>query len=234
MAELHLLTINLWNGRAQAQALDRVLHTHDPDVVVAQELSPCAAEVLAAHYPHTWLRPRTDTLGMGVAARAPCEFRDLPMPRRDFIAARLRPTGWPATAPALEVINVHLSCPERPGRLAERFTQIRRLRALTRERPGPRVLAGDFNTTVPMLAYFALRAHFDDAAWQVALRERHPRAWPRPTWGPTAEAARVVRIDHIFVEELRALALQTVRVEGSDHDGLLARLAYRNDSTSPP
>lgn len=232
-----LLTINLWNGRADSRALDAVLARLSPDVVMAQELSHHCAEVLRARYPHCLLRPRADTLGMGLATRLGARFREVRMPRRTFPVARVAPfRGDPAVR--VDLVNVHLSCPQTPVHLVERAVQVRRLLAMDAWDPVPRVLAGDFNTAPAMPTYGALRRRFEDAATSGGIRDGsrnacpglrsgpHRRAEPPlgPTWGPTARSKRWLRIDHIMVSGLLADSLATVPVRGSDHDGVFARL----------
>lgn len=236
-----LLSVNLWNGRADSRALDAVLRRLSPDVVMTQELSHHCAEVLRHRYPNCLLRPRADTFGMGIATRLGVRFREVRMPRRTFPIARIAPfSADPAVA--VDVVNVHLSCPQMPQHLVERAVQVERLLALDARDPVPRVLAGDFNTARAMPTYKRLRRRFSDVACDppatpgVAVGERGgPAAVPatgaaglRPTWGPTADSKRWLRIDHVMVSGLVGDSLATVRVRGSDHDAVFAQLTLPN------
>ena len=218
---LRVLTTNLFNRRGLAAGLQRVIDALEPDVVLAQELVPAHAEVLERVFPYGKLMPRTDTRGMGIAGRFPMEVEPLPMPRRYFLKGRLTTADGQAQLP-IELINVHLSCPDRVEALDERREQLLRLCDYMRAQPGVRrVLAGDFNTTPGMPAYRALRRTMCDAVVQ-ATQAAGTR--PQPTWGPTPTSRRLCRIDHIFVQGFSAQAAQVVDVAGSDHDAVCVQL----------
>lgn len=235
-----VLSVNLWNGRADARALDEVIARLRPDVVMAQELAHDCAQVLRARFPHTWLRPRSDTFGMGIATRLPARFRELSMPRRVFPAARVAPFADKPEC-AVDLVNVHLSCPQWPSRFVERAIQVRRLLSMHARDPVPRVLAGDFNTARAMPAYAQLSRSFTDAAREAAAQSRLPCGDARvdsdrtlaPTWGPTAKARRLLRIDHVMTSALSTLSFRTVAVRGSDHDAVFARLALPEGVLTP-
>lgn len=215
------MTCNLWNGGARPEALAEVVRQHDPDVVLAQELSPSQAEALADHFHCGVLRPQRDTHGMGIALRHPAGVRELPMPRRNFLATRLSPGDWPGLTQPVDIFNVHLSSPNGLGRLPERRVQVARLRAQLAAVPGPLLIAGDFNSFPLMPAYWQLKRSLTDVAGRAALRSLSP---PKPTWGFNAQSRRLLRIDHMLVGKLRADRFRVVDIEGSDHSSLLVDL----------
>jgi endonuclease/exonuclease/phosphatase (EEP) superfamily protein YafD len=215
-----LLTANLWNGRAQPDALAAVIDQHQPDVVLTQEMSPAQAQTLARLLPHGLLLPSRDGRGMGIAARWPLAVTRIALPHRDALATQVELADPGGSGTTIEIINVHLSAPTRLHRIALRREQVRGLRAHLERTSIRRVLAGDLNSLPLMPAYRALRHHLDDAALGRAER-------PSPTWSPSARARRLLRIDHVLVAGLRALELQVLRIAGSDHSALLVTLALR-------
>ena len=117
---------------------------------------------------------------------------------------------------------MHLSAPTEFGRLAERRAQVACLERHLAPKRLRSVVAGDFNSFPGMDAYKRMRAMLRDVI------EEHARARggsPAPTWGPTAAAPRVARIDHVMTAGLSARRVQLVRIEGSDHSALFVELA---------
>lgn len=218
---LKLLTCNLWNRHGRPEALADVIASLDPDLIVCQELSPRQADVVGRALPHGALDPRDDSRGMGVAARWPVEVQRIALPRRPARVARLDPAHWPHLAEVVDVVNVHLSAPTELGRFAERRTQVARLERHFAERRPRRVLAGDLNAFPGMDTYNRMRAMLRDVI------EEHARARgisPAATWGPTAAAPRLARIDHVMTTGLSARTVQSVRIAGSDHNALFVEL----------
>ena len=217
--QLRVLTANLWNGRAEPQALDELIAAVEPDAVLAQEMTPEQTAVIEARLPYGLMLPRRDMRGMGIALRRPARVAVLPLPRRDALIARLSPATWDALdGTPLEIINVHIAAPTRLARFAIRRGQVAALQEYLVGAPMRRVLAGDFNTFRLMPAYWTLRAHMRDAAL-----EHQPFGWP--TWSPQAHWPRLLRIDHVLTQQLRTVDVQVLRVRGSDHSAVLATLA---------
>ena len=86
-----------------------------------------------------------------------------------------------------------------------------------------RVLCGDLNATPLWPAYRRLVGYYSDGI--VRARKREGRR-PVRTWGPTTYGPRLLRIDHVLVSGLVVTAAATVRIDGSDHLGVVADLAY--------
>jgi endonuclease/exonuclease/phosphatase (EEP) superfamily protein YafD len=216
--QLRILTANLWNGRAEPQALADAIAATSPDAVLAQELSPEQASVIEAQLPFGVLLPRRDMNGMGLALRRPAQVGLLQLPQRPALVARLSPPHWSSLSAPIEVINVHLSAPTRLPRLWLRRRQVAGLQRHLAGAPVRRVLAGDLNSLRLMPAYRALRALLSDAALE-------HRAIGLPTWSPGATWPRLLRIDHVLTQGLQVIACEVVHIRGSDHSALLATLA---------
>lgn len=225
MNRLRILTVNLWNGKADPAALADVLDETRPDVVAVQELSPNAARVIERALPHGRLDPADDTMGMGIALRHPAPVEYLPLPLRDARIARLDPADWPQLTTQVEVINAHLANPvlfpvTRSLRL--RRQQVAELAAYqVRTHTPHRVLVGDLNSTPLWPAYRRLTEDLSDAAAHLSSNNGHR---PGRTWAPRAATRPLLRIDHVLVNGLRPLDLRVIEIPGSDHAGVLADL----------
>jgi endonuclease/exonuclease/phosphatase family metal-dependent hydrolase len=218
---VRVLSANLANGRAHADAFAALVDDVAPDVVVVQELDPGQAEALARVMPFGKLEPARDHHGMGIALREPGTIRRLPLPYRGAFVAELPLAG----DDTLEVVNLHLAAPHvqpLPRRLRERRGQLRDVLAYLDVTPRRRrILAGDLNATPLWPAYRRLRARFDDAAIEAARRLGRR---PARTWGPWPGSVRLLRIDHVLVRGLIAREARVLPLRGSDHSALLAEL----------
>ena len=86
---LRILSANLANGKADAEAFADLVEAVEPDVVVAQELVPPQAEALARVLPFGKLEPAWDHNGMGIALRTPGTVRPLRLPYRSAFVAEV-------------------------------------------------------------------------------------------------------------------------------------------------
>ncbi|MCP4307659.1 MAG: endonuclease/exonuclease/phosphatase family protein [bacterium] len=217
---LRILTINLYNDRAQCDSVAEALRQFEPDVVAAQELSSRGAEVLDEWGDYALLDPQDDMTGMGIAARRPAEFSRMQYPNRNPVVARFDAADVGFTE-GVELVNAHLVNPiSRPLRESKR---LRRLEgdALTELLTKPyetsaRVLAGDLNSSPAWPMYRRLAAVATDAAVEAGN--------PLRSWGPTPTSPRMLRIDHVFTQGARCTSAQLVDVAGADHRGLLVEL----------
>ena len=177
-----ILTANLANGAADAEAFADLVEAAEPDVVAVQELAPDQAEALARVLPLREAGARADPRRHGDRAPGAGERRRLRLPYRSAFVAEL---AWPEDDEPVEVLNVHLAAPHvHPvvQRLWDRRGQVRdviaHLDATPRRR---RVLAGDLNATPLWPAYRRLRERLGDAVEEAA--RRNGRRAER-TWGP--------------------------------------------------
>lgn len=219
---MRILTINLYNGRADPASLAAVLQAHTPDVVAAQELSTNSAGVLAQWGPSHMLDPRDDLTGMGIAVRGSADFSRLSFPHRDPVVAVLPRADWGFPAD-LEIVNAHLVNPvARPLAHSKRLRS-RELTALEEvlssgSGSSARVLVGDLNSSPAWPMYRRLRKLATDAAVAAGTAKR--------SWGPWPGAPRMLRIDHAFVQGVRPLRTTLVSIDGGDHSGLLVDIDF--------
>ena len=174
---LRVLTANLYGERLDLEGFRVLLKDLDADVVLVQELSFRAADVLAEFLPHGLLVPAHGYDGRGLALKAPGHPQILPMAFRDGLIARLGPPAWPGS---VEIVNIHMANPIVWPPWASLRLRRRQLDALMAHvsRPGVRLVGGDFNASPAWPVYRRLAAHLDDAAklWaKQQVRDRFAR-----------------------------------------------------------
>ena len=222
-----MLSANLWNGRADAQAFADLVLALAADVVAVQEVAPDQAEALARALPYSEIEPGWDHNGMGIALRRPAAHSKIELYRRPARVATLSPEDWPHLERPVEIVNLHIAAPHLLFPyfgLGARRLQMRDFDAyFSGIDDAARVLVGDFNSTPLWPAYKQVASQFTDAAVAVAkLRGRSVE----PTWGPWPGSPRMLRIDHGFIRGLRAEEFQVVRILGSDHCAIVMDLIF--------
>lgn len=204
-------TVNLFARFVDVEHFAAVLDEVDPDLLVAVELSPEAAGVMADRFPHHELAPDRSYSGWGIASRHP-------------IRVEPAPPGWGRGAAAtvelpdatLHLAAVHILDPMRRPLKETAATRERQVDALLEwgdRLPGsdPQMVAGDFNATPIWSVYKRLASRWEDLVASGA-----PGTRPFRTWG-IPRGLRILRIDHVLGSGLVATRNRVVRVRGSDH-----------------
>ena len=214
---LRIITANLYNGRADADALGEILDKTRPDVVAAQEMAPSAGAAIAARMPHGIVLPALDHTGAALAANQPIDVQRHSLPHRDALVGRLEHEGRP-----LVIWSVHLANPiDIPPLTRKRRAQVLALEEALGRDLGPDgriMLVGDLNATPLWPAYRRLRRLLSDgvAEWAARTKTRPERTWSyRPGGRP------LLRIDHALTAGMTVHNAETVVVPGSDHRALL-------------
>jgi endonuclease/exonuclease/phosphatase family metal-dependent hydrolase len=221
-----LVSANLWNGRADADAFAALVDELGADAVAVQELGFGQAEALGRVMPYGQLDPADDYTGLGIALRRPGGVWRLPLPCRDARVTDVSLDGTDdGSAAPIEIVNVHIQAPHfpiRPTTYLQRYGQLRGLqRHLDASPERRRAVVGDFNATPIWPVYRRFAARLTDAA--VEWARRHGRR-PEPTWAPWPGAPRMLRIDHVFVRGLWVSGFQTIPVAGADHWAIVVDL----------
>jgi len=215
---LRVLTVNLFHGRGDAEAVVARVLEADADVLFLQELTADAVPRLkqaglADLMPHTRLEPRRGSGGSGIYSRFPLSAgpRVAPVRAAQPTALLELPGGE-----AVELVCVHPSAPalRRDGAVRWRAE----LAVLPPPAGLPRVLAGDFNATIDHAAFRdVLRLGYADAARQAGKALT-------PTWGLPGKGA-VLALDHVLVDRSCAvLACSVHAIPGSDHRAVYAAI----------
>ncbi|MGH0030243.1 MAG: endonuclease/exonuclease/phosphatase family protein [Myxococcota bacterium] len=227
---LRVLTANLLDDRADADALARTVEERRIDVLCVQELGARLAGAIAEVLPHGRLAPDRVRRGLGIACRREARVESIALPYRDGLAARLRPDAWSQLPETAEIACVHIRGPHTwpyfPAQAVRRGQMRGLLAHLDREPHLPRAVLGDFNASPLWPVYRRMARRLADAA--------RPR--PRPTWPhlPALGLRGLLRIDHCFVSGLQARLTRVVPLEGSDHLGLYVELVAQHAGTRTP
>lgn len=219
MALLRIFTVNLLVDRADPDDLASAIGHADPDVIVVQELGERCAGVIGTVHPHSYLDPRGDGFGMGIASRYSLTVERIEIPGRPAWAGRLDPETWPGLRKPLDVVDVHLMNPiDRPWRDSRdtRRRQIAGIVEFVSSREGASVVIGDMNATPAWPEYKALCEIGVDAARATGTTRR--------TWSHFLSGPRLLRIDHAFVAGARPITTTVVPILGSDHSALIVDL----------
>ncbi|QII02381.1 endonuclease/exonuclease/phosphatase family protein [Rhodococcoides fascians A21d2] len=218
---LTVLHANIWLGQADLDAVVALVDEHRPDVLTLVELTPEAdAQLrlrLAGSLPHTYVSAAAGGDGTGIYSRFPLVDQQ----RHDgfvteLLSARVEMPGRPL------VFAVHPvpPWPREPSEWVRELGLLRQLLAKIPADDGPVVVAGDFNATQDHRRYRDLQdGRFVDAA--VATGAGMLRTYPAHTWHPP-----VIAIDHVLVADMAVRSVEAVTIPGSDHRGILARLAF--------
>jgi endonuclease/exonuclease/phosphatase family metal-dependent hydrolase len=215
---LRVLTVNLWHGRGDAEAVVALVRETSADVLFVQELTADAVTRLEQArledlMPRTRLELRRGSGGSGIYSRFPLSEgpRVAPVRAAQPTALLELPGGE-----AVELVCVHPSAPALRRGGAVRW----RAELAVLPPPGglPRVLAGDFNATIDHAAFRdVLRLGYADAARQAGKALT-------PTWGPPGKGA-VLALDHVLVDRNCAvLACSVHAIPGSDHRAVYAAI----------
>jgi endonuclease/exonuclease/phosphatase (EEP) superfamily protein YafD len=220
---LKVVSVNVSYRQFSARRLLEIVREVGPDVVVVQELTPYAAEVLAPLDEillHHFKMPAEGPFGIAVWSRLPLESAvPFALGRQPAIEARVRFGDG-----AFTVLGVHLNAPTSPRRAAARNNELRLLAERSAAIEGPLVVAGDFNLT-PYSPWFG--------DWLAAsgLTDSRRGRTPSVSW-PAVLPILGIPIDHVAVSpEFAIVAHRRLPDFGSDHYGVLAELALAGGET---
>jgi endonuclease/exonuclease/phosphatase (EEP) superfamily protein YafD len=216
---VRVITANLLRGRADEEALVRLVQSKGADVLFLQELTETAVvrlkqAGLADVLPHELIDVRGETSrGSGIYARFPLT-EGAPVPSTFAAQPRARlelPGGETVT-----LASIHTHPPNPPT--ADRVARWREdLELLPQPADSPLVLAGDFNATLDHEHFRrVLRRGLADAAARLGRGLV-------PTWGPLTRGPGLLTIDHLLLDPRCAvLAAEVHPLPGSDHRAVYA------------
>ena len=223
---LTLLTINLWSANQRLDAVDALIRSEQPDIIVAQEAwAPWKRylEGLAPEYAvHVGCRYDSDCNIVSLSRLRLIEV--IAPPDHGMTAVRLElPPRFGGGA--VDVLGVHLT---RPNSCSAAGRQLEQIAALS-DTLAPSVLAaGDFNAT----PWSRLRTL--DEAIPATRRTRAMFTWPTPARAFTPlrlrAPAALAPIDHIYAsDDWRVVEVRRGPDVGSDHYPIIATLALQRE-----
>ncbi len=222
---IRVISANLSYGRGGPDDLVRSAQAQ-ADVLAFQELTPQEVERLSAAgldrtFPYRWLEARRGATGAGLWSRWPLEeTKRIGGYDMALITARVRVPGI-SIDPTVVVVHI-------PGPLPQPTDDWRRdlgnlpstLREVAGQAGGGCVMvAGDLNSTTDMRPFRALlRDGYRDAAEQSGAGIKP--TFPADSWLPP-----LIAIDHVITRSCTATSLDTLKIPGSDHRGLVVSVA---------
>jgi len=223
--ELTVMTVNLYVGRADAEAIVDEVRRHDADILVLTEVSPGSmAELLRlgidGPLPHALPDPVPARGSTIIRSRLPLT----PVPADRGGSATLpvseSPVGVLAAANVGKDVVVRGVHPTHPvGRRVKLWhAGLNDLTDAIGDTRGPMIVAGDFNASVDHPVMRQLMAPGLRDAHEVAGAGR-PTTWPRERG-----FAPFVHIDHVVVRGVDVASATEVVIPGSDHEAVIARL----------
>lgn len=187
------MTSNLLHGGADAARYNELLERMAPDVVVTQELGYDCAEVLTDRYVNHYLHPADDFVGRGIATNLDAVFGDIVMPVRLGTSAALQVDGQVWNLAGIHLVNpIDFPWWTSVRHRTEQLDGIARWAGSLDE--GPVLIAGDFNASPRWPAYKQMTEK-----WLDLVAEHSDQ--PERTWGWRPGWRRLLRIDHVFVQE---------------------------------
>jgi endonuclease/exonuclease/phosphatase (EEP) superfamily protein YafD len=218
---IKVMTVNISFRQVSPVGLLETIRAAEPDVVVAQELTPYADTVLAEldqTFTHHFKMPADGPYGIAVWSRLELEAAGpFALARQPAIEARVR-----TAAGTFTLLGVHLNAPTSPRRAAARDVELALLAERSAGVAGPLVVAGDFNIT----PYSPL---FDDWRARSGLTDTRRNRTPSASW-PTGLPIFGIPIDHVAVSsEFAILSHRRLPDFGSDHYAVLVELALSGE-----
>jgi endonuclease/exonuclease/phosphatase (EEP) superfamily protein YafD len=217
---LRVLSFNMYFGRGDAEIVVARVRQTDADVLFLQELTENAVTRLKQAglddlLPHNLTDLRGGSRGSGIYSRFP--LSEGPAVPEVYMAQPSAVAELPGGHP-VELICVHPVAPA-PGSRGGAVRWREDLKSLPGPGDLPRVMAGDYNSTLDHAAFRdVLRRGYADAAQQAG------KALDR-TWGPPGRGWELLSIDHVLVGHGCAVLDFAVHfVPGSDHRAVYAEV----------
>lgn len=225
-AELTVMSVNLYVGNADFDAIMAMIEEHQPDLLSVQELTPGAPDAFSERgldemMPYSILEPDGLAIGTGLYSRYPLER--IENVGRDAIFHQIAAEVDMPEGTDIRFMAAHPAAPASAERIPlweEDYEQ------LPRPDGGlPWVLAGDFNATIDHANMRELLdSGYTDAA--EATGEGLDATW-QPTGGYLNGLVKIpaVTLDHVIAEQgIEVLDWEVLDKQGSDHAPVVARL----------
>jgi endonuclease/exonuclease/phosphatase (EEP) superfamily protein YafD len=207
-----------YHNHEYGRVLDEI-SLEKPDFVLLLEVTPKwveMMEIMRPEYPFSRIAARPDSSGMALYSRLPIErleIDDLVQTGLPTIVAQLlTPTG------PLTLFCAHTASPRSADHLATRNKQLESLAKIAKNRVGPVMVMGDFNTTSwsPFFTEFLARSGLSDSRRGFGVQ---------PTW-PAASLPLRIPIDHCLVSrEVGVYSRRVGHSVGSDHRPVIVDFA---------
>ena len=219
---VRLVLANIEGRNKEHDKLIESVNSANPDILVLQEVTESwwkKVQPLTEIYPHFKALPRPGGGGMALFSRFPIEQADvlqLDSSPHPAIFSKINLNGTIFT-----LLTIHPPTPMRRDKFANRNKQFAESAAIMKSAPNPKVLIGDFNTTM-------WSPYFTDLIEDSGLRDVRKGKGIYPSWNTNLPDIMRIPIDHCLVGD----GIEVGNVElgdytGSDHFPLIVDLKVR-------
>lgn len=219
---LTVMTLNTYFGDADTDSVLSAVRDQDVSVLAAQEATPefvvrLEAAGLRGYLPYEHVLARPTAAGTALWSRYP-----LAAPRElDGLEFAAPTATMDVRGTTVSVAAVHPASPW-PGHEGTWQHDLDALTAGLVTLPEPKLIMGDFNASRDHAAFRRLLGVADVAD---AADIADDASWPGATWPANGPVPAFTRLDHVLISDgLRADAVRTVRIPGTDHRAVLADL----------
>ena len=221
-SNLKLMSVNVYAGNSDYDAVLDVVGMERPDIVVFQEVTTSWAAKLKSlreKYPHSKIDAREDAFGMAMFSRFPFEMVETKLVGQvPWIEATVNVEGSKVT-----VLSAHTLPPMGEQNSKRRNSQLKSIVA-TQKRAAvagvPLIVAGDLNCT-------PWSPHMRDALHDGKLVSTRHGFGVLPSW-PARRPVLWIPIDHVLVSpEIGVVDFRTGGETGSDHLPLIVDLVLQ-------
>jgi endonuclease/exonuclease/phosphatase (EEP) superfamily protein YafD len=212
-APVKVLFANVMSTNSNFAEFIGLVREESPDVVIIQEATERWIDhlhVIEERFPYAKPLPRPRGVGIALYSRIPVERFEvmaLGSERMPCILARLH-----LGSGVLSIVTAHPRPPLRRHHFRHRNEQLRDAASMVQTLPAPKILVGDFNTSLWSPYYAQLIRH-------TGLVNARQGFGLLPTWPAfLAVPLLMIPIDHCLVSsDIRVITLRTGRAIGSDH-----------------
>jgi endonuclease/exonuclease/phosphatase (EEP) superfamily protein YafD len=216
---LRLVLVNIEAGNKDLENLTQSLDSANPDILVLQEVTEGwwrKIQSLTETYPYSKPLPRSGGGGLALFSRFPIDQTDvlqLDSSPHPAIFAKINLDGT-----TLSLLTIHPPTPMRRDKFANRNKQFAESASIMKSAPNPKVLIGDFNTTM-------WSPYFTDLVEDSGLRDVRKGRGIYPSWHSILPRSMRIPIDHCLVGEgIEVSDLGLGDFTGSDHFPLIVDL----------
>lgn len=231
--QLKVMNLNSEFGQADAGEIVRLVRDSGVDLLTIQEHTKGLQDRLSAEgldwlLPNRTSQPTNDAGGSAVYSRYPMELVGV-VPDTPFRMPTVRVTAEAGGSVAtLEVTSVHV-LPPVDVRVAQWRSDLAAVGRVA-ERPGNRLLIGDFNATYDHAEFRRILDIGGIAADRMVDVGAASGSRVVPTWPMDGQLLPGITIDHLVTSPgLASSAYEVHRVPGTDHAAVLATLAIPAD-----
>lgn len=215
---LRVMTVNAFNGQADAESVVDLVESQNVEVLAVQELtSSFEAALVAAGLDDALAYSFTVPADQGAAGSglwASTELTERDQLRGASFAMPSALVDAGGTAVRVKVVHPH---PPMPDDITQWRAELAEVTEQAHEHAGPQILAGDFNASNDHASFRELLgSRFVDATIEWG-------AGPVVTWPEGSRVPPLLALDHVVVEQDMSVSdVVTMQVPGTDHRALVA------------